>query len=151
MSIFDKFRAGFSAGRDELAKQVARFKNRKFLEGTIAVCVGVAMSSDGVSSEEKQKMLGFIKSSPELKVFDTAEVVDVFNTLMSSFDFDQEVGKGEAMKLIVRLKDNPDELQLAIRVAIAVAKSDNDFDTHEQNYIRSVCNLVGLNPADFDL
>ena len=75
----------------------------------------------------------------------------MFNTLMSSFDFDQEVGKGEAMKLIVRLKDNPDELQLAIRVAIAVAKSDNDFDTHEQNYIRSVCNLVGLNPADFDL
>lgn len=36
------------------------------------------------------------------------------------------------MKLIVRLKDNPDELQLAIRVAIAVAKSD-DFDTHNEH------------------
>lgn len=151
MSVFDKIKAGFTAGRDELAKQVGRFKNRKFLEGTIAVCVGVAMSSDGVSSEEKQKMLGFIKSSPELRVFETNEVVEVFNSVMTSFEFDPEVGKGEAMKIIMRLKSNPEELQLAIRVAIAVAKSDNDFDQKEQDYIRGVCKSVGLNPADFGL
>lgn len=104
MSIFDKFRAGFSAGRDELAKQVGRFQNRKFLKAPLPCALAWPCPVMASAAEEKQKMLGFIKSSPELKVFDTAEVVDVFNTLMSSFDFDQEVGKGEAMKLICAIE-----------------------------------------------
>ena len=151
MSLIDKLRAGIAAGREELTNQVSRYKNRKFLEGTVAICVGVGMASDGVATEEKQKMLGFIKASPELKVFDTNEVIEIFNKLISSFDFDLDVGKGEVVKLVMRLKDNKDELQLALRVGIAVAKSDGDFDQAEQNYIRNLCVSVGLNPADFDL
>lgn len=57
--FFNKLKEGFNSGRAELTKQVSRFKNKKFMQGTVAVCARIAIASDGVSSEEKQKMLGF--------------------------------------------------------------------------------------------
>ena len=75
MSFFDKVKGAINSGRDELNRQVGRFKNKKFMQGTVAVCARIAVSSDCVSSEEKQKMMGFLRSSEELKVFDTNEVI----------------------------------------------------------------------------
>ncbi|MDV5593709.1 tellurite resistance TerB family protein, partial [Leclercia adecarboxylata] len=119
MSFFDKVKGALNSGRDELTRQVGRFKNKKFMQGTVAVCARIAAASDGVSSEEKQKMMGFLRASEELKIFDTNEVIEFFNKLVSSFDFDVEIGKGETMKYILALKDQPEAAQLALRVGIA--------------------------------
>ncbi|CDL86843.1 tellurite resistance TerB family protein [Xenorhabdus cabanillasii] len=151
MSFLNKIKSALNAGREELANQVGRFKNRKFMEGTVAVCAHVAMASNGVSSEEKQKMVGFIKNSPELKVFDTTEIIEFFNKLVSSYEFDADIGKGEAMKYIMALKQQPEAAQLALRVGIAVAKSDGDFDNDEKNAAREICTSLGFAPADFEL
>lgn len=151
MSFFDKMKNALSAGRDELTNQVGRFKNRKFMEGTVAVCAHIAMASNGVGNEEKQKMVQFIKNSPELKVFDTYEVIEFFNKLVSGYEFDVDIGKGEAMKYIIALKGQPDAAQLALRVGIAVAKSDGDFDPQEQTAAREICSALGFAPADFQL
>ncbi len=151
MSFFNKVKDALSAGRDELTKQVGRFKHKKFMQGTVAVCARIAVTSDGVSSEEKQKMIGFLKSSPELKVFDTKEVIDFFNELVDSFGFDYEIGKGETMKYIMALKDQPEAAQLAVRVGIAVAKSDGDFDQSEQKAVIEIAQALGFTPAEFGL
>ncbi|CDG89500.1 tellurite resistance TerB family protein [Xenorhabdus bovienii] len=151
MSFLNKIKTAFSAGREELTNQVGRFKNRKFMEGTVAVCAHIAMASNGVSSEEKQKMVGFIKNSPELKVFDTTEIIEFFNKLVSSYEFDADIGKGEAMKFIMVLKPQPEAAQLALRVGIAVAKSDGDFDNDEKTAAREICTTLGFTPADFEL
>ncbi|MCV4567118.1 Tellurium resistance protein TerB, partial [Escherichia coli] len=71
MSFFDKVKGGMTSGRDELTRQVGRYKNKKFMQCTVAVCARIAVSSDGVSAEEKQKMIGFLRASEELKVFET--------------------------------------------------------------------------------
>ncbi|MGJ0635505.1 tellurite resistance TerB family protein [Xenorhabdus bovienii] len=151
MSFLNKIKTAFSAGREELTNQVGRFKNRKFMEGTVAVCAHIAMASNGVSSEEKQKMVGFIKNSPELKVFDTTEIIEFFNKLVSSYEFDADIGKGEAMKFIMVLKPQPEAAQLALRVGIAVAKSDGDFDNDEKTAAREICTTLGFTPTDFEL
>ena len=151
MSFFNKVKGAFNASRDELTKQVGRFKNTQFMQGTVAVCARIAVSSDGVSSEEKQKMIGFLRASDELKVFDTSEVIEFFNKLVSSFDFDMEIGKGETMKYILALKDQPEAAQLAVRVGIAVAKSDGNFDPDEQKAAREIALALGFEPAEFGL
>ncbi|VTR59785.1 Uncharacterised protein [Serratia fonticola] len=53
MSFFNKVKGAFSASRDELTKQVSRFKNKKFMQGTVAVCARISVASGGVSAEEK--------------------------------------------------------------------------------------------------
>ncbi len=151
MSFFDKVKGAINSGRDELTRQVGRFKNKKFMQGTVAVCARIAVSSDGVSAEEKQKMIGFLRSSEELKVFDTTEVIEFFNKLVTSFDFDMEIGKGETMKHILALKDQPEAAQLALRVGIAVAKSDGNFDKDEQQAVREIATALGFAPSEFGL
>ncbi|WP_430984957.1 tellurite resistance TerB family protein [Klebsiella pneumoniae] len=144
-------KGALTSGREELTRQVGRYKNKKFMQGTVAVCARIAVASDGVSSEEKQKMIGFLRSSEELKVFDTAEVIEFFNKLVTSFDFDLEIGKGETMKYILALKDQPEAAQLALRVGIAVAKSDGNFDDDEKSAVREIARSLGFDPAEFGL
>lgn len=151
MSFFNKVKDAISSGRSEVTKQVNRFKNKKFMHGTVAICARIAIASDGVSSEEKQKMLGFLKSSDELNVFDTNEVIEFFNKLITSFDFDSEIGKGETMKYILAMKDQPEAAQLAIHVGIAVAKSDGDFDDDEKAAVREIATSLGFASSDFGL
>ncbi|SET46802.1 tellurite resistance TerB family protein [Thorsellia anophelis] len=151
MSFFDKLKNAVSSTRDELTNQVSRFKNKKFMEGTIAVCASISMASNGASSEEKQKMVQFIQNSPELKVFKTEEVITFFNKLASNFEFDIEIGKGEAFKYLMALRDQPEAAQLALRVGIAVAKSDGDFDSKEQAMAKEICVALNLDPASFQL
>ncbi|KAA5971592.1 MULTISPECIES: tellurite resistance TerB family protein [Pantoea] len=151
MSFFNSLKDKFNAGRDELTKQVGRYKNRAFLEGTVAVCARIAVASDGVSTEEKQKMMGFLRASPELSIFDTTEVIQFFEKLVTSYSFDMEVGKGETMKYILALKNKPEQAQLAVRVGIAVAKSDGDFDATEQANAREIIQALGFQPAEFGL
>lgn len=151
MSFFDKMKGALNTGRNELTKQVGRFKNKKFMQGTVAVCARIAVTSDGVSSEEKQKMIGFLQTSPELKVFETKEVIAFFNELVTSFGFDYEIGKGETMKYILALKDQPEAAQLALRVGIAVAKSDGNFDQAEQMAVQEIALALGFASAEFGL
>lgn len=151
MSFFDKVKDALNVGRDELTKQVSRFKNKKLMQGTVAVCARIAVTSDGVSAEEKQKMIGFIQASPELKVFEIKEVITFFNELIASFNFDYEIGKGETMKYILALKDQPEMAQLAIRVGIAVGKSDGNFDLDEQAAVREIVHALGFTPTEFGL
>lgn len=120
MSFFDKVKGALTSGREELTRQVGRYKNKKFMQGTVAVCARIAVASDGVSSEEKQKMIGFLRSSEELKVFDTAEVIEFFNKLVTSFDFDLEIGKGETMKYILALKDQLNWLFVSVLLSLKV-------------------------------
>jgi len=151
MGFFDKLKDGLNSGRAELTKQVGRYKNKTFLEGTVAVCARIAVASDGVSAEEKQKMIGFLRASPERSVFDTNEVIALFEKIVRSYDFDHEIGKGETMKYILALKSKPEQAQLAVRVGIAVAKSDGNFDDQEKANAREIIAALGFQDQEFGL
>jgi tellurite resistance protein TerB len=96
-------------------------------------------------------MLGFLRNSPDLQVFDTNEIIDIYDRLMNSFEFDMEVGKGESNKLILALKSSEEEAQLAIRVGISVAKSDGNFDDLEKATLREIISMLGQNTSAFSL
>lgn len=149
MSIFKQAQNALAAGREELANQVSRFKNKKFMEATVSVCAYIAMASDGADADEKKKMMAFIKNSEELKVFDSLEIIEFFNKRAEVFEFDQDVGKGEAMRFIVQLKDDESAAQLAVRVGVAVGKSDGDFDAAERNAVKEICIALGLEPSQY--
>lgn len=149
MSFLNSIQKALSTGRAELATQVGRFRNRKFMEGTVSVCAYISMASNGASAEEKQKMMSFIQHSDELKVFDTNEVIEFFNKQSASFEFDRDIGKGEALKKIVALKADAGAAQLALRVGVAVAKSDGDFDQAEKQAVREICQALGFDPEEY--
>ena len=55
-----------TAARDKLSTEVSKFKNREFMEAVVSGCALVAAADGNISSDEKQKMVGFIQNSNEL-------------------------------------------------------------------------------------
>ncbi|HAX7356115.1 TPA: tellurite resistance TerB family protein [Escherichia coli] len=71
MSFFDKVKGAINSGRDELTRQVGRFKNKKFMHGTVAVCARIAVAKSDGNFDQDEKL-----ASREIAIalgFDPAE------------------------------------------------------------------------------
>lgn len=131
--------------------QVSRFKNREFLEAVVAGCALVAAADGSIKPEEKQKMMGFIQRSPELKVFSTADVVSVYNAHAETLAFDLSIGRMEAMRVIARLKKNPGAARAMVTVCCSIGAADGDFDGDEKKAVKEICSALDIPPAEFGL
>lgn len=151
MGLFDSIKQMGKDVSNKLSNEVSKFKNKDFLNAVIAGCALVAASDGVVSAEEKRKMLGFISNSDELKVFDSSDVIESFNKITAKFDFDYEIGKAEALKIIAKIKSNTDAAKLMVRVCCVIGASDGNFDQNEKQTIINICQELGLNDAEFNL
>jgi tellurite resistance protein TerB len=137
--------------RARLTAEVSKFKNRTFMEAVVASCALVAAADGTISAEEKQKMAGFIRNSDELKHFSMTDVIAFFEKVVGNFDFDAEIGKAEALRVIGRLRGSEEQARIMVRVACAIGASDGNFDANERSVVRNICTELGLNPSDFDV
>ncbi len=137
--------------KTSMSEAMTRFKNKDFMDAVVAGCALVAAADGSISAEEKQKMAGFIQRTDELKVFDMQEVIKQFNKFADNFEFDQMIGKGEALKAVGKIKKNEEGARLLVRVCCAIGLADGDFDESEKAIVRDICTELGLNPADFGL
>lgn len=151
MSFFDTLKQKASEVRSQLAQEVSKFRNREFMEACVAGCALVAAADGNIGAEEKQKMMKFIQQSEELKVFETQDVISVFNKITDNFAFDNEIGKAEAFKLIGKLRSKTDAARLMVRVCSAIGSADGNFDDKEKQIIRDICSDLGLPSSDFGL
>lgn len=151
MSFFDTLKQKAGEARNKLATEVGKFKNREFMEACVAGCGLVAAADGNIDSSEKQKMMKFIQQSEELKVFDAKDVIAVFNKVTESFEFDNEIGKAEALKIIGKLRSKPDAARLMVRVCCAIGSADGDFDDKEKQVIREMCRDLEIPASDFGL
>jgi len=139
------------AARNRLTTEVKKFRNQEFMEAVVAGCALVAASDGNVSADEKKKMAGFIQNSDELRVFDMTQVIGAFNRAIEKFEFDEEIGRAEALRAIAKIGKKPDAARLLVRVCCAIGSADGSFDEKEQAVCRQICRELGLTPADFDL
>lgn len=149
--MLDWLKSNFESARQNLATEVSRYKNKQMLEAIVAGCAMVAYADGNVSSQEKQKMMGYLRTSETLKAFDVAEVIKVFESYVEKFDFDQTIGVGEVLNVVAKFKGKPAEAQLIVRVCIAVSAADGTFDENERGMVQKLCQSLDLDPQSFDL
>lgn len=149
--MLDWLKTNVLAARDKLTAEVARFKNREFMEAVVAGCALVASADGDINAAEKQKMVGYIQNSSELKVFDLKEVITLFQDICQKFEFDHQIGRAEALRVIGRLRAQEDAARLLVRVCCAIGAADGAFDESERAVCRTICGELGLIAADFDL
>lgn len=150
MSFTDWLKKNVTEARDTLNAEITKFKSKDLLEAVVAGCALVAYADGGVSSEEKQKMMGFLRTSDQLKVFDAGDVIRIFQKYVEKFEFDNTIGVGEVMQAVGRFRGKP-QAQLVVRVCCAIGAADGDFDEKEKSVVRRMCSELGLNPSDFNL
>lgn len=140
---------------DEVSKslknEVSKIKNQTFLEGVVAGCTMVAYADGVVRPEEKQKMMGFMRSNDVLSLFDISKVIALFDKASSKYEFDRSIGEMEALAAVGKLRSKPAEARLLVRVCCAIGASDGNFDQTEKQSVAKICKELGLDPAEFDL
>ena len=149
--MLDWLKKNTDSARAALTAEIGKYKNRSFMEAVVAGCALVSAADGNVSAEEKQKMVGYMQSSNELKMFKMLDVMNAFNDAVSKFEFDPEIGKAEALKTISKIRDDQGAAKLLVRVCCAIGASDGDFDAQERAMVAQIATELNLQPAEFDL
>ena len=129
---FDSFLSKLKTKAGELKTEALKYKNKDFLNAAMAGSALIAMADGSVSAEEKQKMVKFIESNDALSVFTTTDVIKAFQDYVSQLEFDKDIGEAKAYQALGKMKSNVEASRLLVRMIIAVASSDGNFDANEQ-------------------
>lgn len=150
MSFTDWLKKNVTEARTAINTEITKYKSRDLLDAILAGSALVAYADGTVSSEEKQKLMGYLRTSDQLSVFDQNDVIKTFQKYVEKFEFDATIGTGEVMTAVAKFKGKP-QAQLVIRVCCAIGAADGDFDDKERSVVRRMCSELALNPADFSL
>ncbi|GAB6139623.1 tellurite resistance TerB family protein [Methylosoma difficile] len=148
---FDNFLSQLKSKANELKTEALKFKNKDFLNAAMAGSALIAMADGSISAEEKQKMIRFIESNEALSVFTTSDVIKAFQDYVSQLEFDTDIGEAKAYQALGKMKSNTDAARLLMRMIIAIASSDGNFDSSEKRVAMHIAAELGVNPAEFSL
>lgn len=137
--------------RAKMSAEVSKFKNRTFMEAVVSGCALVAAADGSIDSSEKQKMAGFLERSEELKHFDMRQVIEVFQRVAGDFEFDDAIGKATALRTIGKVRGNPEQARLLVRIVCAIGAADGEFDAQERTVVSEIARELDLDPTEFDL
>jgi tellurite resistance protein TerB len=148
---FENFLNQLKDKANELKTEALKFKNKDFLNAAMAGSALIAMADGSISAEEKQKMIRFIESNDALSVFTTSDVIKAFQDFVSQLEFDQDIGEAKAYQALGKMKSNSDAARLLMRMIIAIASSDGNFDSSEKRVAVKIAGELGLSAAEFEL
>ncbi len=148
---FDNFLSQLKTKANELKTEALKFKNKDFLNAAMAGSALIAMADGSISSEEKQKMIKFIENNDALSIFTISDVIKAFQEFVSQLEFDKDIGEAQAYQALGKMKSNSEASRLLIRMIIAIAASDGNFDAQERNIASKIAKELGLEPSEFEL
>jgi tellurite resistance protein TerB len=146
--MFAAFRKKLTDGLDAAVGKYAA--DGDLLEGAMAACAMIAASDGQIEAQEKAKTADFIRRHEAMRHFDTAKAAALFTRYAGEFDFDFEMGADTCLKQIGEVRGDEKRV-LVMRVALAIAKSDGEFEPAEKTTAGRICDVLGLNRADFGL
>lgn len=148
---FDNFLTRLKTKAGELKTDALKYKNKDFLHAAMAGSALVSMADGSVSAEEKQKMIKFIESNEALSVFTTSDVIKAFQEYVGQLEFDKDIGEAKAFQALGKMKSNVEASRLLVRMIIAVASSDGNFDANERRVAARIAKELGIDPSEFEL
>lgn len=134
-----------------LQTQAAKFKNKEFADGTMAMCALIAAADGSIDASERQKTTALIMSNETLKIFQPTELKTKFDFYCDKLSGDFDFGRIEAIQAIGKLKSKPDQARAVIQIGIIIGGADGNFDKDEMKAVRDACLAVGIPPSDFDV
>ncbi|MFT5643641.1 MAG: tellurite resistance protein TerB [Janthinobacterium sp.] len=148
---FDSFLNKLKTKAGELKTEALKYKNKDFLDAAMAGSALVAMADGSISADEKQKMVKFIENHDALSIFTTNDVIKAFQDFVSQIEFDKDIGEAKAYQALGKMKSKPEAARLLVRMTIAIASSDGDFDAMEKKVAVKIAKEMGISPAEFEL
>lgn len=135
---------------ESLRRELARYRQRPFLEALMACCAFVATADGVVSLSERSRVDRIFESLKELDIFDPNEAVDSFNEFADAIAADQAKGRRTALATIDDQAGEPKRAQLLLRASVAVSLADGELHDEERAALGDVCDALALAPTALD-
>jgi len=148
MSIFNSIKQSVTNATNSMNSELKKFRSKDLLQAIVAGSTMIAYADGAVNAEEKQKLLGYVRSSEQLSVFESDKVIESFTQYLSRFEFDATIAAGEALQKIAAFRGKP-EAELIVRVCLAIAKADGNIDPNEQQALAQISQSLGLDVKNF--
>lgn len=148
MSFLNSLKQSFSDVSKSMNAELKKFRSKDLLQAIVAGSTMIAYADGDVSASEKQKLMGYVRNSEQLSVFDQDKVIEAFNQYLGRFDFDATIAVGEALQKISVFKGKP-EGHLIVRVCLAIAQADGNFDESERRALEQICSALDLDIKTF--
>jgi tellurite resistance protein TerB len=136
---------------DEFNDEINQAKNENLMEGIVAGCALVAYADGWVTDDEHDRMVSLIRGFEPITAFGLDDVIATFETMTSRFASDQKTGEAEALEAVARVKGASRYPALLVKTCCAIAAADGGFDAEERQVIVRICQVLGLNPAAFNI
>lgn len=148
MGFLDSLKRSAQDLTKSMTDELTKFRSKDLMHAIVAGAAMIAYADGEVSASEKQKLMGYVRTSDQLKVFESDKVIAAFNDTLGKFEFDTQIGAGEALKKIAPFKGKP-EAQLIVRVCLAIANADGKFETSERKALEQICGCLALDANTF--
>lgn len=135
---------------ERLKQEIARHRQRPFLEAAMAACALIASADDEVSFSERARMDAVLESLAELRVFDPHQAVNLFDARIEALQADREAGRVEAFETIRRGATADGAAELLVRICVAISLADGKFASSERAMLGLICASLNLAPEAID-
>lgn len=121
------------------------------MEGIIAGCAIVAYADGWVTQDERRRMLGLIRGFEPIAVFGLDDAVATFEALSDRFASDHDQAEHESFEAVAKLRGAQRYPALLVEACCAIASADGGFDAEERSAAIRICDVLGLDPAQFNI
>ncbi len=141
----------FRTARETLAQELERFRNRRFLEATMAASALVALADGEVNFTELTVIDQALEVVHELNLYAPHKAVDIYRDYIEGLRADAEATRDKAFDAVARIAGDGRAARVPVRVCVAIGTSDEDFSEPEKKVIRELCRVLELDPAEVGL
>lgn len=129
---------------EALKRELARYRQRPFLDALMAGCALVATADGAISLSERSRVDRIVESLRELDIFDPHEAVNRFNEYAEDIAADAERGRRDILLAIGEHAGDEGHARLLLRACIAVSLADDDLRPEEHARIADICDALDL-------
>lgn len=141
----------FSQARAALAIELEKFRNRQFLEATMAASALVASADGEVNITELNMIDQALEAIHELNIYDPHDAVNIYRDYADGLYKNPPATREKAMKAVARMAGDAHAARLLIKVCVAIGKSDENFSDEEKAVIAELSEALALDCAELGL
>lgn len=124
-----------------------RFRNRPFLEASMAASALIAMADAHVNAAERMSVETVMENIRRLNVFEPRTAIRLHCQFVAAIKANSRSGEALALRTISRFKGDEKAAEMLVNIAHYTALADNELVPEELIAIRRVYRELGIDPA----
>jgi tellurite resistance protein len=141
----------FKLAKDTLAAELDRFRNRQFLDATMAASALVSMADGDANITELNMLDQALQAIHELRIYDPHDAIDLYRDYLDGLREDPGATRDRIMEAVGRIEEDRHAARLLIQVCVAIGKADEAFSEHEKAVIEALCQALALDYGELGL